>query len=43
MDGTQGNSPQIIAESEGREFAADVRLHKGPVVTERPTWPGLSC
>ncbi|MFG2674223.1 hypothetical protein [Streptomyces sp. NPDC048445] len=27
-DGTQGNSPQIIAESKGREFAVDVRLHK---------------
>ena len=27
-DGTQGNSPQIIAESKGGEFAVDIRLHK---------------
>lgn len=27
-DRSQGKSPQIIAESEGRKFAVDVRLHK---------------
>ncbi|MFJ2088705.1 hypothetical protein ACIOEW_05495 [Streptomyces sp. NPDC087901] len=27
-DRSQGKSPQIIAESEGRELAIDVRLHK---------------
>ncbi len=27
-DGTQGNSPQIVAESKGRELLVDVRLHK---------------
>ncbi|MEU9090306.1 hypothetical protein [Streptomyces sp. NPDC048428] len=27
-DGTQGNSPQIVAESKGGEFAVDVRLHR---------------
>ncbi|WP_326735537.1 hypothetical protein [Streptomyces sp. NBC_01022] len=27
-DRSQGKSPQIVAESEGREFAVDVRLHK---------------
>lgn len=28
VDGSAGKSPQIIAESKGREFALDVRLHK---------------
>ncbi|WP_326735538.1 hypothetical protein [Streptomyces sp. NBC_01022] len=27
-DGTIGNSPQIVAESKGREVMVDVRLHK---------------
>ncbi|MEV0923659.1 hypothetical protein AB0I99_00735 [Streptomyces spongiicola] len=28
VDGSVGKSPQIIAESEGRTFSLDVRLHK---------------
>ncbi|WNI32641.1 hypothetical protein [Streptomyces sp. ITFR-6] len=36
MDGTQGNSPQIIAESKGREFAVDVRLHKEVKAEDSP-------
>lgn len=35
-DGSQLNSPQIIAESKGREFAVDVRLHKASKVGNSP-------
>lgn len=35
-DRSQGKSPQIIAESEGREFAVDVRLHKEVKAEESP-------
>ncbi|MER5274571.1 hypothetical protein ABT025_02310 [Streptomyces sp. NPDC002809] len=35
-DRSQGRSPQIIAESAGREFAVDVRLHKEVMAENSP-------
>ncbi|MFJ8584941.1 hypothetical protein ACIRD2_09830 [Streptomyces sp. NPDC093595] len=36
VDGSAAKSPQIVAESEGRAFALDVRLHKASKVGNAP-------
>jgi hypothetical protein len=36
MDGSVAKSPQIVAESNGREFAVDVRLHSASKVGNAP-------